>query len=236
MINGTLYIVATPIGNLGDISERAIQILTSVDFIVAEDTRRTKRLLDRFEIETKLVSGHEHSSSQKNDWIISQLQDGQQVALVTDAGTPGICDPGGLIVQLAIEAGIDVVPIPGASALAAILSVTGWLNEPVLFLGYLPKKKGRQTLLTNLANLNEKVVQTIVFYESPERIGKTLNELKEYLGETKKVVVGRELTKQFEEIIRGSLGELANQFEIKQKGQTSSQNKKGEFVVAIENS
>jgi 16S rRNA (cytidine1402-2'-O)-methyltransferase len=235
-MNGTLYIVATPIGNLGDISARALQILTSVDFIVAEDTRRTKRLLDRYEIETKLVSGHEHSSSSKNQWIVEQIKSGQQVALVTDAGTPGICDPGGQIVEMAAQNSIDIIPIPGPSALTAILSVTGWANEPILFLGYLPKKKGRQTLLTNLSGLDSKIAQTIVFYESPERIGKTLAELKGYLGDKKQVVLGRELTKQFEEIIRGDLGELSSQFEIKQKGQTSAQNKKGEFVVAISNS
>jgi 16S rRNA (cytidine1402-2'-O)-methyltransferase len=223
-MNGTLYIVATPIGNLNDISSRALQILTSVDFIVAEDTRRSKRLLDRFEISTRLVSSHQHSSQGKNNWIINELKSGSQVALVTDAGTPGICDPGGQIVEMAAAEDIAIIPISGPSALATILSVTGWENEPVLFLGYLPKKKGRQTLLGNIKELNRKIVQTIVFYESPERVIRTFNELANILNPECQLVVGRELTKQFEEITRLPLSEAT----------THNWSKKGEYVIALQ--
>jgi 16S rRNA (cytidine1402-2'-O)-methyltransferase len=214
--------VATPLGNLNDISKRALDILNSVNFIVAEDTRRTKHLLDRYELSTRMVSGHQYSNKSKLNWIINELKSGQQVALVTDAGTPGIADPGGQIVALARENEISVVPIPGPSALAAILSVTGWENEPVLFVGYLPKKKGRQTFLNLLKNTDSKLIQTIVLYESPERIDKTVTELLEYLGNCK-IVVGRELTKQFEEIIFGDLEDLSKK----------PFSKKGEYVLAI---
>jgi 16S rRNA (cytidine1402-2'-O)-methyltransferase len=221
-MTGTLYIVATPIGNLEDISKRALTILGSVDFIVAEDTRRTGRLLERYELQTRMVSGHQHTNNSKLDWILNELQSGKQVALVTDAGTPGIADPGGRLVELAYDAGVTVIPIPGPSALAAILSVTGWENEPALFIGYLPKKKGRQTLLNLIKSADPKLIQTIVLYESPERIGKTLTELNEYVGD-RQIVVGRELTKQFEEIIHTSLNEAVKK----------DWSKKGEYVVTL---
>lgn len=249
-----LYVIGTPIGNLADITYRAVQILSSVDIVVAEDSRRTKTLLDKFDITTKLVSIHEHSSDDKIDWLMSELKNGKHAALVTDAGTPGIADPGGRVVEKAIEAGVEVSPIPGPSSLSAILSITGWLNEPVLFLGYLPKKKGRQTLLKEITNPmptgrqdksqisnklhtqnyksdihskilhhKSKIYSTLVLFESPNRINKTIQELTQYLSEGCHVVIGRELTKQFEEIIRGTLGELSKR-ELKEKG---------EFVVAI---
>lgn len=235
-----LYIVATPIGNLDDITLRAIEVLRSVDYVVCEDSRRTGILLSKIqktrnnnqansksEIQnSKLVSIHEHSQDSKIDWLIDELKSGKSAALVTDAGTPGIADPGGRVVEKAVRAGISVIPIPGPSSLAAILSVTGWLNEPVLFLGYLPKKKGRQTLLVEISNFKfqkSKLLNTIVFFESPHRISKTINELAEYLGEDCQVVIGRELTKQFEEIVRGTLSELSKR-ELKEKG---------EFVIAI---
>lgn len=240
-----LYIVATPLGNLADITYRAVQILGSVDFVVAEDSRRTGLLMHHFALKSQLITLHEHSKDDKIDWLINELKNGKHAALVTDAGTPGIADPGGRVVEKAVAAGIEVSPIPGSSSLAAILSVTGWLNEPVLFLGYLPKKKGRQTLLKAISNNQEtsskqipnskfkshskilnhksKIYKTVVLFESPNRINRTIKELVEYLGKDCPVVIGRELTKQFEEIVRGTLGELA-QRELKEKG---------EFVVAI---
>lgn len=261
-----LYIVATPLGNLADITYRAVQILGSVDIVCAEDSRRTGLLVQKiiekgdkltenrdeyrsekienrkgpiFNFESpndlplsdnyfrpKLITIHEHSTDDKIDWLISELKNGKHVALVTDAGTPGIADPGGRVVEKAVVAGIEVSPIPGPSSLAAILSVTGWLNEPLSFVGYLPKKKGRETLLTQISKVKSqksKLVKTLVFFESPNRINRTIKELVGYLGEDCNVVVGRELTKQFEEIVRGTLGELS-QRELKEKG---------EFVVAI---
>ncbi|NCO44258.1 16S rRNA (cytidine(1402)-2'-O)-methyltransferase [Candidatus Berkelbacteria bacterium] len=247
-----LYIVATPLGNLADITYRAVQILGSVDYIVAEDSRRTGLLTHHYSIHCQLITLHEHSKDDKIDWFIGELKSGKHAALVTDAGTPGIADPGGRVVEKAVAAGIDVSPIPGPSSLAAILSVTGWLNEPVLFLGYLPKKKGRKTLLGKLKGESIKdttkvkiakserrdllgsgdrlsrggggvVWKTLVFFESPHRINKTLQELNQYLGADCRVVIGRELTKQFEEIIRGTLGELSERKCVE----------KGEFVVAI---
>lgn len=222
-MTGTLYIVATPIGNLNDISHRAIQILGSVDYILAEDTRHTKFLLDRYEITTRLISAHQHTSSGKIDWITSQLKEGKQIALVTDAGTPGIADPGGMFISSAVSQNINIIPIPGASSLATILSVTNWENEPALFIGFLPKKKGRETYLKFIGSLNIKQVKTVVVFESPERVAKTFNELKNYLPGDSNVIVGRELTKQFEEIKYLTLNEASTYAWIK----------KGEYVLAI---
>lgn len=241
-----LYIVATPIGNLEDITLRAIKILQSVDIVAAEDSRRTNLLLQKIcpsklktknsNVKTKtksfklirqqLVSIHEHTRPEKIDWLISELKNGKQVALCTDAGTPGIADPGGKVVEKALAAGIDVVPIPGPSSLSAILSITGWQNEPSTFVGYLPKKKGRHSLLTEMSKLKfqkSKLINTIILFESPHRINKTIKELAECLGGDCQAVIGRELTKQFEEITRGTLGELSNKELVA----------KGEYTVAI---
>lgn len=215
-----LYIVATPIGNLSDITLRTIETLKIVNIVLAEDTRRAKILLDRYQIETtKLVSFHEHSGDSKISWIIEQLDSGKDVALVTDAGTPGVSDPGGKLIAAAIKENIKVVPIPGPSALATILSLVPWPAEPVLFVGYLPKKKGRQTFLKNLKDFEG----TLVFFESPFRIIRTLEDLKELLGD-RQVVVGRELTKQFEDIYYGDLSGAVKHFSVKQKG---------EFTIAL---
>lgn len=218
-----LYIIATPIGNLKDITLRAVDVLKNADIVLAEDTRNSRKLLAHYQIDPgKLVSFHEHSKDRKLGWVLTELKNGKDIALVSDAGTPGIADPGQKLVGEAVIAGMSVGSIPGPSALSTILSVTGWPNEPVLYLGYLPKKKGRKTQLEQLAQL-EHFVRTLVFFESPHRIIKTLNELKSALGD-KQVVVGRELTKVFEDIFHGTLTESIKYFDTKQKG---------EFTLAV---
>lgn len=219
----SIYIVGTPIGNLEDLTFRAFNVLRKADFILAEDTRKTKILLDRYEIDKKVVSYHQYSKLTKVEYIIELLKSGKDLALVTDAGTPGISDPGNFLLEkiwAEKENGLDVeiIPIPGASSLTSILSVCGFPTDDFIFLGFLPKKKGRQTLFEKL----KKGKTTIIFFESPHRIEKTLKELEKYLGNIE-VVIGRELTKKFEEIIRGRIGEI----KIK--------NIKGEFVVVLNN-
>lgn len=213
-----LYIVATPIGNLSDITLRAIETLKTADIVLAEDTRRAKILFDRHQIETnKLVSFHEHSRESKVNWIVDELVSNKSVALITDAGTPGVSDPGGKLISQAVKQLIRIVPVPGPSALATILSVLPWPVEPVLYLGYLPKKKGRKTFLAQIAQ-NAQNVQTVVFFESPYRIIRTLEDLQKSLGD-RQVVVGRELTKQFEDIYHGTLSGALEHFKDKQKGE-----------------
>src|SRR3989337_1814681 len=176
---GTIFVIGTPIGNLEDVTLRALRILKESDLIACEDTRQTRVLLDRYEIKKPLVSFHAHSKLQKIDYLISELKSGKNIALVTDAGTPGISDPGGVLIQEALRSNIKVEPIPGPSALTTILSVAGIPTDKFLFLGYLPKKKGRRTkyeiIKSELRNW------PIVFYESPYRIIKTLKELKEII-------------------------------------------------------
>jgi 16S rRNA (cytidine1402-2'-O)-methyltransferase len=213
----SLYIVATPIGNLEDITLRALRILKESDLIACEDTRQTRVLLDRYEIKKPLVSFHEHSKLQKIDYLISELKSGKNIALVTDAGTPGISDPGGVLIAEALRSNIKVEPVPGPSALTTLLSVSGIPADKFLFLSYLPKKKGRQTLLTSL----KEIEYPIVFYESPYRIIKTLEELKNIIGD-REVIIGRELTKKFEEITRGKIDECIAKLKPK-----------GEFTVII---
>jgi len=223
----TIYIVGTPIGNLGDITFRAVEILRKVDFVLAEDTRKTKILLDRYKIDKKTVSYFQHSKLSKIDYILELLKSGKNLALVTDAGTPGISDPGSYLldkVWAEKENGLDVdiVPIPGVSSVTTLLSVCGFPTDDFLFLGFLPKKKGRETLLKSLTDDK----RTIVFFESPHRIEKTLGELERYLGNID-IVVGRELTKMFEEIIRGKIKDIGERLKKK--------NQKGEFVVVLNN-
>ncbi len=218
---GTLYVVATPIGNMEDITLRALRILKEVDVIAAEDTRHTRHLLQRYGIETPLVSFHQHSSAGRLQAIIQRLLSGESVALVTDAGTPGISDPGGVLVAEAHRAGIRVVPIPGASALTALLSVSGLPAHRFRFEGFVPRKEGaRKRFFESLAD--EEV--PIVLYESPHRLLKTLQSAYEVLGD-RLVVIGRELTKQFEEVFRGRLSEAIERWQAKPP--------KGEFVIAI---
>ncbi len=217
---GTLYIVATPIGNLKDITFRTLETLKSADLIVAEDTRQTKKLLDHYQIQKPLESYHQHSHEDKIDYLISQLNQGKTLALVTDGGTPGIADPGNLFVERVLEKSPDVkiIPIPGPSALTTLASVSGINMDEFYFVGFLPHKKGRKKKLENLKN----ITVPIIIYESPYRIYKLLREINDYLG-NKEIIIGRELTKKFEEIIRGKVSEiLAKQFK-----------NKGEFVLII---
>ncbi len=213
-MSGTLYIVGTPIGNLEDVTLRALRIFREVDIIACEDTRHTKILLERHGISgKKLISFHQHSTLTRIDFLLAELIAGRSIALVSDAGTPGISDPGGIIVQQATAAGIAVAPVPGASAVATLASVSGLPMDKFLFLGFLPHKKGRETMLRRIIESDVPVI----FYESPHRILKTLSVL---AGAPGLLVVGRELTKQFEEIVRGSPAEIFEHFEkIKIRGE-----------------
>lgn len=215
-----LYIVATPIGNLEDISARALRVLKEVDLIAAEDTRNSGILLKKYEIGTPMTSFHAFSNDRKLNELLQQLSEGKNIALISDAGTPGISDPGFLLVNAARKAGIQVSPLPGPSAFLAALSASGLPINHFLYLGFLPMKKGRQTMLKKL----QEEENTIVFYESPHRILKTLKEFEQYFPD-RKMVVARELTKIFEEFREGSAAELYEYF--------SRKNPKGEFVVIM---
>lgn len=212
-----LYSVATPIGNREDITLRALRILREVDFILCEDTRVTSKLLAMHEIKNTLVSYHHHSSEKKIAEIVERLQNGESAAIVTDAGTPGISDPGNILIQKALEQEVEVSPIPGPSAVATALSIAGVPTDKFVFLGFVPHKKGRKTLFENIAQQKE----TVVLYESPHRITKTLTQLSEYIAE-KEIIVCRELTKKFETIYRGTIESIL-----------STLKEKGEFVVII---
>jgi 16S rRNA (cytidine1402-2'-O)-methyltransferase len=201
---GTLYIVATPIGNLEDITIRAIRVLKEVRLIAAEDTRRTRILLDKYQISTPLTSLYDHNESKKSGLILAKLQQGDDVAYVSDAGTPGISDPGYILVKEAISQRIRVAPVPGASALVAALSVSGLPMDRFVFLGFLPAKSVRRREL--LASLKQEE-RTLVFYESPRRLLAALHDFDELFGE-REVVVSREMTKIYEEFLRGPAGEL----------------------------
>jgi 16S rRNA (cytidine1402-2'-O)-methyltransferase len=214
---GKLFIVATPIGNLEDITFRAVKVLKCVDLIACEDTRHSRILLDKYGIRTPTLSYHQHSRLQKIDYLIDHLRNGKDIALITDAGTPGISDPGQALIMRTIDNKIETIAIPGPSAVISALSVSGFDLHQFLYLGFLPKKKGRKTLLESLKN--EK--RTIVFYESPYRIIKTLKELQKNLGDREMVIV-REQTKKFEEIYRGKISEVIKNIKPK-----------GEFVVII---
>ena len=221
-----LYIVATPIGNLEDITLRAISVLRSADFILAEDTRVTRVLLDKYSIPTKSISYHQHSGFKKIEQIIELLKEGKNLALVTDAGTPGINDPGNYLVMKCLEAMPDlkIVPIPGSNAAITALSVSGFPSDKFIFLGFPPHKKGRMTFFQRINLLED----TIVLYESKYRILKALKELKELslVGE-RQIVVSRELTKQFETIYRGTVDQ------IMLKLSSHKDNLLGEFVVVV---
>jgi 16S rRNA (cytidine1402-2'-O)-methyltransferase len=215
---GNLFVVSTPIGNLGDVTNRAIETLDKVSLIAAEDTRRTKILLSRYEIKTPLSSYNSFNKIKKARDFIERLEKGNDLALVSDAGTPGISDPHYHLVKAAIEKGVSIYSIPGPSALLAALTVSGLPMDRFIFEGFLPRKKGRTTMLENLAN--EK--RTIVIFESPNRIEKTLQDLYRFFGD-REVAITRELTKMYEEVIRGNLQELS----------TLTRNWKGEITVVI---
>lgn len=222
--SGTLYIVATPIGNLGDMTLRALETLKAVDVVLSEDTRVTGNLLRHFEIKKPLISFHEHTEEDKALKLVERMKAGESMALVTDAGTPGISDPGNVLVALAAEAGIKVVPIPGASALGAIISVAGIDMREFLFLGFPPHKKGRQTFFQSVAASEVPVI----YYESPHRVIKNLELLMELVPQ-KNLVLGRELTKVFEEVVRGSVEEVKMYLESK------AGKMKGEFTIVAYN-
>ncbi len=217
-----LYLVPTPIGNLEDITLRAIKTLKTVSFILAEDTRTTGFLLKHYGIENKLISHHkfnEHSTVQRT---VDRIRSGETAALVSDAGTPGISDPGYLLVAKCIVAGIEIECLPGASALIPAIAVAGLPNDRFCFEGFLPQKKGRQKRFLSLQD----ETRTMVFYESPHRLLKTLIQIGEFLGNERKVVVCRELSKIHEEVHRGMVSELVEWF--------TNNNPKGEIVLVVE--
>ncbi|XOU93906.1 MAG: 16S rRNA (cytidine(1402)-2'-O)-methyltransferase [Candidatus Kerfeldbacteria bacterium] len=220
-----LFIVATPIGNLEDITLRAINTLKEVDIILCEDTRHTIILLNHYDIKKELLSYHQHSGLHKIDKIIELLKQGKSLAMVSDAGTPSLSDPGGVLVEKVIEElkdEVEIIPIPGVSALTTLISVAGVPTDKFEFLGFIPHKKGRQTLFKYISESK----QTIIFYESTHRIMKTVDALVELLDDSRRVVIGRELTKKFETIYRGNIKEVKSKLDA---GET-----KGEFVVIIE--
>lgn len=222
---GTLYIVATPIGNLEDITLRAIRILKEVDCILCEDTRTTKKLLDRYDIHTKTISYHAHTTEAKASVFMRMLKEGKNLALVSDAGTPCISDPGVLLVSdVRKEFGLNarVVPIPGPSALISALCASGISSAEFIFLGFLPHKKGRETIFKEIA-LSSRI---IVFYESTHRILKTLLSLDSHIPNSN-VMIAREITKQFEEFVRGTPAEVFEYFT------THKDKQRGEFVVIV---
>jgi 16S rRNA (cytidine1402-2'-O)-methyltransferase len=218
---GRLYIVATPIGNLSDFTHRAVETLRTVDIVLCEDTRRTRTLMQRYGLNTRLLSLHEHNERSRAAAVIERLQLGESAAFVSDAGTPGISDPGARLVDSIVGAGIEVVPIPGPSSVTALLSVSGFPADRFVFEGFLPTKSGQRA--RRLGELTDEP-RTMVFFESPYRIARTLGEMRDAWGD-RKGCIGRELTKKFEEVRRGTLAELA------QWG--ASKPMKGEFVIVI---
>lgn len=217
-----LYLVPTPIGNLKDITLRALEVLKQVDLILAEDTRTTSKLLNHYQVSTPLTPYHQHNEHKILSHLVSQLQAGKTMAVVTDAGTPGISDPAFLLVRECVKEGIKVESLPGATAFVPALVNSGLPCNRFVFEGFLPQKKGRQTLLKKLAEEE----RTIILYESPMRLVKTLEELAQYLGADRLCSVSRELTKMFEENIRGTLREVADHFK--------SKTVKGEIVIVIQ--
>ena len=202
---GKLYVVSTPIGNLGDFSFRAVEVLRGVNTILAEDTRHSRTLLDRYEIQTRVLAYHEHNEARTTPGLVARLRSGEDLALITDAGTPLVSDPGARLVRAAIEADISVVPIPGASALLAGLVASGLESERFTFFGFLPRKgKERAKALAELASLRH----TAVMYEAPPRLAETLGELEALGAGDRLAVVAREMTKQYEEVRRGTLSAL----------------------------
>lgn len=217
---GTLYIVATPIGNLEDITLRAIRILKEVDLIAAEDTRHTLKLLNHLEISKPLISYHRHNEEERKENLIDKLKEGKNIAIVSDAGTPGICDPGEVIIKECIEEGINIVPIPGACAMINALIASGISTKEFTFIGFLPlNKKTRKQKLEEIKNSDK----TIILYEAPHKLNTTLKELSSILTNDRQVVLAREITKIHEEYIRGNIEEILNK-----------DNLKGEMVLIIE--
>jgi 16S rRNA (cytidine1402-2'-O)-methyltransferase len=223
-MTGTLFIVATPIGNLDDITFRAFEVLKSVDFVLAEDTRHSKKLLSHLDISKPIRAFHEHNEREKTKAIISEIYSGKSIALISDAGTPLISDPGYFLVAQAKKEGLKVVPIPGPTALITALSASGLASDSFTFLGFLPSKQtARVKLLRGLVGRTE----TIIFYESPKRVLATLTDMQTIFGDSREVCLAKELTKAFETIQTGSIPNLIEYLTIDQNHQ------KGEFVILI---
>lgn len=219
---GKLFLVPTPIGNLEDITFRAIRVLKEADLILAEDTRNSGKLLKHFEIQTQMQSHHMHNEHKTVDNIVSRIKAGETIALISDAGTPAISDPGFLLTRACVEAGIEVDCLPGATAFVPALVNSGLPNDKFVFEGFLPVKKGRQTRLKILTKEN----RTMVFYESPHKLLKSLGNFVEYFGEDRKVSVSREITKMHEETIRGTATEVLEYY--------TDHPAKGEIVIVVE--
>ena len=216
-----LYLVPTPVGNLADMTYRAVSVLQSVDLILAEDTRTSKTLLQHYQINTPMQSNHKYNEHQKLGQIIDRLHAGENIAVITDAGTPGISDPGFLVVRECVKEGIEVETLPGATAFVPALVNSGLPCDRFVFEGFLPQKKGRQTKLNSLADCK----YTMVFYESPFRLVKTLEQLAEVLGTGRRAAVCREITKLHEETQRGTLAELSQHY--------TEKGVKGEIVIIV---
>lgn len=222
-MSGLLYFVPTPIGNLEDMTFRAVKILKEVDYILCEDTRTSGFLLKHYEISKPLKSYHLHNEHQMTQKVINDLKEGQNIAIITDAGTPGISDPGYLLAKAIADEGLDMQCLPGATAFVPALVVSGLPNNEFLFTGFLPQKKGRQTKLKQLAE--EK--RTVIMYESPHKINTTLEQIKEFFGEHTQVSLSREISKKFEETKRGTVNEVI-EF-------SNTKTLKGEIVLVINN-
>ena len=222
---GTLYIIATPIGNLEDITLRALRLLKEADLVAAEDTRHTRMLLTHFGIDTPLIAYHQHSEAGRTDNLVQRMaEEGQSVALVTDAGTPGVSDPGVELVRAALAASVPVVPIPGASAALCALVGSGLPPARFAFEGFLPRtKSSRRAKLAALATVE---TRTLIFYESPQRVAETLAEMAAAFGPERPAAVGRELTKKFEEFVRGTLAEVAAHF--------AAHTARGEITIVVQ--
>lgn len=223
--DGLLYVVATPIGNLADITLRALETLKTVDAIAAEDTRHTSGLLSHFGISKKLIAVHEHNEHQSAEKLLQLLQAGESIALVTDAGTPGISDPGAVVVNLAIQAGIKVVPVPGVSAVITALSASGITQNSFLFHGFLPASGAARRKVLEALKVQ---TATLVFYEAPHRIVECIEDLQAVLGAERRITFARELTKTFETIYRCNLDEAATWL------QADTNQQRGEFVLLVE--
>ena len=224
-MSGSLHIVSTPIGNLEDITLRAIDTLSSVDLILAEDTRHSQILLSHYQVQTKMISFHEHNEKNKIDKIVNELEKGMSVALISDAGTPLINDPGYALVKLAKEKDINVIPLPGPSAPIAALSASGLSSDAFIYLGFVPVKESERA---NCFHRLKSQKETTIFFESPKRVLNTFKELKSFIGSSRRVSLAKEISKRHETIITNSIEEIINFLEDKPEHQ------KGEFVILIE--
>ena len=219
---GKLYLVPTPIGNLEDMTFRAVKVLQEADLILAEDTRTSGKLLKHFEITTQMHSHHMHNEHKTVEGLVDRIKNGQTLALISDAGTPAISDPGFLLTRACVEAGLEVDCLPGATAFVPALVNSGLPNDKFVFEGFLPVKKGRQTRFLLLAEEE----RTMIFYESPHKLVKTLKNMVEFFGEDRSISVSREISKLHEETVRGTADEVLNHFEAKAP--------KGEIVIIVE--